>query len=104
MTAIWINEEHVDYSIKDGDVAFLIERVREAPGMPSTHVLRGRPAHTNSSHEPRLWGWCGTTDNVAVYAQGLAKIVRRAKNGRCLLARVTPTEALLEELGYPNLL
>ena len=32
--------------------------------------IRTAPATTNSSHEPRTDGWCGTTNDWAVYAHG----------------------------------
>ena len=36
----------------------------------ATIVISTAPAITNSSHEARVDGWCGTTDDMAVYAHG----------------------------------
>jgi hypothetical protein len=100
--AIWI-DEHDNETLDDGDVGFLVEKTDSNHGCVSHYILRTQPARTNRSHEPMLTGWCGSYNNVSTDADGLAKVVRRAKNGRLCLARVTPTAALLEELGYPEL-
>jgi hypothetical protein len=100
--AIWTDENHIDENLTNG-IGFLMERTSYRNGCVTTWHLLSRPVHTNSSHEPRLTGWCGDTDNVSRYAEGLARVARRAKNGRVCLAKVEPTVALLEELGYPEL-
>ena len=102
--SIWIDEDNceLNYNGDDvGDAGFLVCRTSEH-GV-ETYSLRRRPAHTNSSHEPRLDGWCGSWNNVSTDACGLARVARQAKNGRLCLAKVTPTPELLEELGYPEL-
>lgn len=99
--AIWIDSYDV-HTERDSDVGFLVQ---------TGHILRGRvryhlstrPAHTNLSHEPRLYGWCGTTNDIAKYGKGLATVARRAKNGRVCLRRVEATPEILEELGWPEL-
>ncbi len=103
--ALWIDDEGTmdDFGhIDNGELAFLVERFNENTGR-TTYYLSRRPPHTNRSNEPRLNGWCGTTNNIAKYGRGLAKIVRRAKNGRAMLVPVAPTAEALEELGYPEL-
>jgi hypothetical protein len=104
--ALWIDDNGTFDQcgqIDKDEPAFLIESFNENTGR-SVHYLSRIPAHTNQSCEPRLNGWCGTTDNRAEYARGLAKIVRYAKNGRAMLVPVEPTAEVLEELGYPELL
>lgn len=32
--------------------------------------IRTAPAKTNLSHEPRVQGWCGTSDGISVFAHG----------------------------------
>lgn len=90
MSNIWIDHDYADHAA--GRVGFLVE-------------LRSRPAHTNKSHEPRLHGWCGTTDDVSTNAHGMAVVTRVAKNGRALIRRLQDEElaAALEAHGYPDL-
>lgn len=97
---LWIDQDAC-CDVADGDVGFLIQRSPQ--GRADTYHLRRHPARTNGSHEPKLYGWCGETDNVSVYAEGLARVVKVAKNGRRRVAQVDPTAELLEELGYPEL-
>jgi hypothetical protein len=96
--SIWTDPESINIT---GNVGFLVcvtsERGHEH------YSLGDRPAHGNNGGGPQLTGWCGSYNNVSTNADGLAKVARRAKNGRVCLARVTPTAALLEELGYPEL-
>lgn len=99
--AIWIDEYNCD--INDDEIGFLICVSNHNTGAEH-YRLDGRPAHTNCSHEPRLSGWCGTTDNRHVEACGLARVTRRTQNQRCCLARVEPTAEVLEGLGYPDLM
>jgi hypothetical protein len=98
MATIWTDEDCVE-SV-DG-VGFLVEVAPE--GRDGRYQLRERPPHTNQSHEPRLHGWCGTTDNVAIFGRGLARVSRVTKNGRVQLSSVPATPELLEQLGYPEL-
>jgi hypothetical protein len=100
MTAIWTDERMVSDNLCDG-IGFLVQR--EPEGKAARYSLSGTPAHTNQSREPRLFGWCGTTDNTAVYACGLATVAKKANNGRVLLKRVEATPELLEALGYPDI-
>ena len=100
--AIWINESDCE-TTNIGEIGFLVCRVNHNERRRETYSLRERPAHTNQSHEARLDDWCGETNNVSVYAMGLAQVARRTKNGRCCLRRVEPTAEVLESLGYPEL-
>jgi hypothetical protein len=103
--ALWIDGKNTCDAtgyVADNEPAFLVEVYHENNGR-TVHYLDRRPPHTNQSFKPQLNGWCGTTNNVARYGRGLAKIVRRAKNGRVLVVPVEPTREVLETLGYPDL-
>lgn len=103
--AQWIDTDW-DSDLKVGTVGFLVRvQNQNERGMPERWSLRDRPPYTNGSHEPRLTGWCGTTDNRAVYGHGMAKVVRVARNGRALVVSLEGAElsAALEELGFPGL-
>ena len=82
----------------------------------TSHVLKGwvrydllpYPPTTNMGHRAKPRGWCGTTNDVAVYGKGLGKVVKITANGlRAKVAYMTDAkeiEEALEGLGYPNLL
>lgn len=88
-----------------GSVHFLIEISKD--GSYTRHELRDTPPYTNQSQQPMLNGWCGSFNNVSTYGRGLAKVVRVARNGRVLVSSVDrdtdEAQAVLEELGYPDL-
>lgn len=92
------------YSVEIGAVGFLIEKSHDLTGV-TYYELRSRPAHTNQSNEPRLKGWCGTYNNVATYAQGLARVTKLCKNGRVQVVNLKPVDYpwALKSLGYPDL-
>lgn len=52
-----------------GDECYLTRRVDLNNNTTSYHVSRA-PGRTNMTHEQREDGWLGTTNNVAVYAEG----------------------------------
>lgn len=99
--AIWIDEH--DCELDDaGNPGFLIKIDPVYAGTGLTYYqLRQHPTH--DADGPVLDEHAATIDGVARYGRGLAKVVRRAANGRVCLARVPATAALLEELGYPEL-
>jgi hypothetical protein len=101
MTHLWINGD--EYHMAQGDVGFLISVVSQTG--EGRHVLREHPALTNQSREPRLRGWLGTTNNVARYGQGLARITEISLGGRFRVERLNAedTDAALKELGHPEL-
>jgi hypothetical protein len=101
MTHLWINGD--DYHMVEGNIGFLVFVVPQTG--EDHYVLREHPALANQSREPRLTGWLGTTDNVARYGQGLARITKIARNGRFRIQRleVGDADAALNELGYPEL-
>lgn len=98
---LWIGP---DDSLAVGDSGFLIERHHTLKGW-RRYSLDPLPAHTNQSRQPRLYGWCGTTDDVAVHAHGMARVVRIAPNGRALLKALDADElaAALQAAGFPEL-
>jgi hypothetical protein len=102
MAAIFIGEGYFEYEM--GQVGFLIERENVNKGGKGLR-LSDHPPITNLSHQPRLHGWCGTTNDVAVYARGMAKVVRVCKNGRAQVAKIEGDElkAALNDFGYPDL-
>jgi hypothetical protein len=102
MMGTWIGEIGDNYEV--GQVGFLICRT-DCNHIGVKYSLWDRPAHTNMSHQPKLSGWCGTTNNICLDAHGLARIVRVARNGRALVVGLTDREqaAALQALGYPDL-
>lgn len=101
MTTQWIGP---DENLKLSDVGFLVHFKNQLKRY-ERYDLRDTPAHTNESHKPRLHGWCGSYNDLSTYAKGMGKVIRVAKNGRCLIQPLEGDElqAALEELGYPDL-
>jgi hypothetical protein len=101
MTTQWIGP---DENLKLNDVGFLIRFDNSNTGAERWE-LRDTPACKNISHEPVLNGWCGSYNNISTNATGMSKVVRVARNGRCLVQSIDGQElkAALEELGYPDL-
>ena len=101
MTAMWIGP---DESLTVGQIGFLIEHSNAFKGWKHYEV-RDVPAHTNQSFEPRLHGWCGTYNDRATFAHGMARVERVARNGRAYVRSLEGAELreALEELGYPAL-
>jgi hypothetical protein len=97
MANFWIGDGYDQYTV--GQVGFLVLVSPEQ--RVDRYNLREHPAHTNQSHHPQLHGWCGTTDNVAIHACGLARVVRVASNGRAMVTQIKGAEqtAALEALG-----
>lgn len=97
--AVWI-----DGTYDLGSLGFRIDR--STPGQGETTTLSQRPAHTNQSHQPRLYGWCGSSNNTNTYANGVWKVTRVASNGRVQICEVTDhaeVEAWLDSVGFPDL-
>jgi hypothetical protein len=101
MATYLINSSYVT----EGQIGFIIERSPSLTQDGPSLVGLGRPAHTNQSHEPRLEGWCGTTNGIAVHAHGVGCVMQVYKNGRAKVVRLRGAEerAALAELGYPDL-
>lgn len=100
--SFWIGIEGDQYHV--GQTGFLVDISNLVRGW-TRYDLRDRPAQTNRSFAPRVWGWCGTENDVMTYANGIARVERVARNGRALVRILTGDDAIavLEELGYPEL-
>ncbi len=81
---------------------YLIEREYVGPNPYDTQyvdadeiIITTEPAKTNSSHEVRTEGWCGTTNDWAIYAHGEYETLEDAR------AAVTEKfgETRLQEIG-----
>jgi hypothetical protein len=97
----WIDGE----GLSVGDIGFLVE-THNVDHDATSYGLYQRPCHTNQSHEPRLTGWCGATNNTSRHATGLARVVKVALNGRVQIVPVTGAEGaawLSDVAGYPEL-
>lgn len=102
---MWIdNNNYGNFYV--GSIGFLVRSLHTNNGM-ETCRLNARPLRTNISGEARLSGWCGETNNISRYAEGVWKITRQNKSGtRLLISKVTgkDLEKFLEEEGYSGLL
>lgn len=87
-----------------GDVGFLISITDTSNGSERV-VLRDNPARTNRTHEPKLVGWCGETNNRSVEAKGMARVTRVTSNGRVLVEPIdgADLQRALDASGYPDL-
>ncbi len=99
----WIGTEYDVFTV--GQVGFLVEISHTMKGW-TRRELRDHPARTNQSCEARLYGWCGTTNDIYVHAQGMARVEKVARNGRALVRLLDGDEmmAALSDLGYPDLI
>ncbi len=102
-TARWIGTEADQFEV--GQTGFLVELHDTMKGW-RRFDLRDHPPKTNQSFEPRLHGWCGTSNDVAAYGRGFARVDRVAKNGRAFVRELEGAElvAALDEFGYPELI
>jgi hypothetical protein len=91
---------------KVGEVGFLVHRANNILDWERWNLF-DRPAHTTKGGVPIFIGKCGTTHGVTITAYGMAKIAKRARNGRVCYEQLTDLDEIsqaLEELGYPDLL
>lgn len=101
---MWIDSDDVSV----GDVRFLVETLNTSNGV-TTWSLRDAPLRTNQSHEPRLSGWCGETNNRSHYARGMVIVTKVARkydafNRACVRAAKAAERAdALLSCGYPDL-
>jgi hypothetical protein len=99
---MWIDCEYAEV----GYIGYLVEVLDTNTGR-SCHTLHEQPARTNRSHEPRLSGWCGETNNRSLTACGVWRVVQLNRTGeRARIVGLTGDElsAFLEQDGYPELL
>jgi hypothetical protein len=101
---IWIDNPDTIYA--EGMTGFLIYRHDESNSVHSRYIS-AVPARTNRSREAKLHGWCGTTNNIAIYAEGMARIEAiNTKTGRAKVTSLSndETRVALEAAGYPELI
>ena len=102
---MWIDTHYNPTNV--GDVGFLIESTNNGyGGSVTTHYMQEEPGRTNMSHEPRLHGWLGETNNISKHAKGMARVTRVSKNGgRAFVVAIRDSElhAALEAAGHPDL-
>jgi hypothetical protein len=101
MTSIprWID---IDFA-RINDRGFLVETNHN--GVTAWSV-RNEPLRTNKSLEPRLYGWCGETDNRSRFARGAIRIVGTNAAGTRAQIKSLQGDDLalfLEEAGYSEL-
>ena len=98
---MWIDR---DYQAV-GDVGFLVEVYLESANATKWR-LRDTPPRTNQSLEPRIAGWCGSTNGCSVQARGMARVTATNVAGdRMRIERLSGAElaTALEDAGYPEL-
>lgn len=85
---IWIDHINLDTNIGEMQCGFLgtVSRLNGA----EYAFLSLHPCRTNMSHRARAFGWCGTTNDSALYADGIWRVQRiNYESERVLLERVT---------------
>ena len=96
----------IDYDNGPSDfIGYLVKATDTTTGYIS-YSLRERPLRTNKSHEPRLFGWCGTTNNVSLEAKGAWRVDHMNNfNDRAQIVQLKGDEltAFLNKDGYPEL-
>ena len=96
----------IDGTYELGYVGFIVLRSNPIRHTESVSLTQ-RPPYTNRSHQPKLYGWCGSWNDTNTYAEGIGCVVRVAHNGRCQIAEISAREtilAYLEQQGYPDLI
>ena len=104
MATFWIGPDATIYPAAAGDIGFLIEKNHHTHGW-TRYELSATPAYTNQSHEPLLYGWCGSYNDLSTSGCGMARVIKVAKNGRILVRQLDGDDlaAALDDLGYPDL-
>jgi hypothetical protein len=103
---MWIDTEDSFMELPEGSPGFMIEISPQ--GKENRFVLQSDPGRTNMSHEAKLFGWLGETNNVSRTAHGLWKVIDGSITGsRVKVGRVTDRaeiEKFLELVGWPELI
>ena len=89
-------QDDVDDDIRPGKY-FLIRVVYNNQNGREVYRLAAEPGRTNQSHEQRLEGWLGETNNVSRHAEGAVEMYRD-KDGR-MRYRKADAQALLDEVN-----
>lgn len=90
-----------------GDVGYLVSLDNSNTRAWDVLRLYPTPLRTNRSHEERLTGWCGETNNVSRTAMGAWRIVKTNKRGdRMLIQQLKGADlcAFLMNDGRPELI
>lgn len=105
MKTKWIDTDATMMNLPEGSPGFLI--LISPQEKADRYVLRDTPARGNMSGEAKLHGWCGETNNVSTYAEGVWQPIKQSLNQeRTQIAEVTDPEeiaAFLEAVGWPEL-
>jgi len=103
----WIDcESYGDEITIIGGIGFLVESHDNNHGGSVSRSLYGSPLRTNQSREPRLFGWCGETNNVSKFARGVWRVSRINKAGdRMQIVKIIgdDRDAWLEKNGWGEL-
>ena len=100
---MWID---TDFGLTEGDVGFVVRNVYPYRDRKDVCFMQASPARTNMSNDPRAEGWCGSTNNVSRYAEGVGRVIRVTKRGdRALVQRLRGSEArdAYMAMGHPDL-
>lgn len=104
--AHWIDNHEWEPDREPGSLAILVEHSHNLKGWLRP-VLQDEPPRTNQSHQPRLFGWCGTYNDEHIQADGVWEIVKYTQTShRVYIRPVREPErvnAYLEGIGYPEL-
>jgi hypothetical protein len=103
---IWIDTNY-DAELNVGDVGYLVSSDNSNTRAWDVLTLHSTPLRTNRSHEERLTGWCGETDNVSRTAKGAWRVVKLNKKGDRMMIRQIHRGDLCTFLandGRPNLI
>ena len=104
MAGGWIDVSSVS---RLGEVGAFYFIVRTVLAGRERLVVRDTPAFTNRSLEPKLHGWCGETNNMATFAEGVVRVTQVAAGGervRVRRLRGADEAAALRAMGYGDTL
>lgn len=76
---MWVNANCWDYRV--GQRVYIARYSPESAYQPDHIEVSDSPWHTNQSLQPRLRGWCGTNNNVAIHALGTGTIKKFNSRG-----------------------
>jgi hypothetical protein len=102
----WIDVSDNEHT-EPGTIGYLVDTRNNDNRGAMTLSLRERPLRTNQSNEPRLFGWCGETNNRSRTALGVWKIVRVNKAGdRAQIVKLdgAALATFLDADGHPDLI
>jgi hypothetical protein len=92
-----LTDEETGSDLEPGRYYLILSSPTMVRGGADRYCLARRPGCTNMSHEPKVSGWLGTTNDVAEYAQGAVELYRNA-GGHLRLRKIDPA-SMDEEIG-----